>query len=385
MLETADQSASFAINLGLASDRSPQSPRDVHLPSGMKVVSADNHFEITEDIFYDNFPNAMKDRAPRVWFDRYWHMGFPGGVEAFKPSGRLDDMMERINVRDGFDMAVRKAHMDAEGVSSEIVFPQSLFGLLRLQDLEARELMYRIYNEYVARLMRENPGRFYGVGVFSNWWDPARAEAAMQQIMDLGLKTFMIPTLMKDVDGQEVSLASQRMERFWAVAAEAALPVNFHIGEDAAFGERGMHATYFMTTTSPFRKPLAQIIFGGVLDRHPGLQIVFTEAGINWVASFLQDAELYYGSYGDIAEERPAHNPTHYWRNNCFATFQLDRLGLEMIDYIGRDRVMWGADYPHTEGSFGVGWTVMQDIVDRTSEADARNILGDTARRVYQL
>ncbi len=301
------------------------------------------------------------------------------------PGARLDEMIERINVRNGFDASVRTAHMDAEGVQSEIAFPQSLFGFLRHRDLEVRELMYRVYNQYVASLAERNPGRFYGVGIFGNWWDGTKTEGSMQQICDLGLKTFMIPTVLKDPNGQEISFVSEQMERFWCVVEEAGLPVNFHIGEDPAFGGRGVHATYFMTTTSPFRKPLAQLIFGGVFDRHPNLKVVFTEAGINWVAGFLQDAELYYGTYGDVAGEKPKHNPTHYWRRHCYATFQMDKVGLELLRYIGADRVMWGSDYPHTEGSFGAGWTAMRAVLDSTSEANARNILGDTATELYNL
>jgi len=373
-------------SIGLASIRSPQTKGPTSIPSDWNIVSADNHYEVTEDIFYDSFPASMKEKAPRVWFDRHWRIGFPGQLEAFGTSPRVAEILERIMVPNGFDTRVRNAHLDAEGVRSEILFPQSLFGFLRHKDLEIRELMYRIYNENLAKLSIENPGRSYGVAVFSNWWDPAKAESSMQQIVDLGLKTFVIPFGIKDSDGREVSLASEKLDRFWSVAESAGLPVNFHIGEDPSSLEgRGAWAANFLYVTGTFRKPLGQLIFGGVFDRHPRLKIVWSEGGINWIPGALHDAELAFDSYDKIEPEPIKHRPSYYWHNHCYATFQSDTLGLELLKYIGYDRVMWGMDYPHSEGTFGYSRSAIQSIRDAVSEEQARMILGETASKLYGL
>jgi predicted TIM-barrel fold metal-dependent hydrolase len=339
-------------DIGLARPRSPD---------GLQIVSADNHCEVTEDIFYQNFPARLKDKAPRVWFDRYWHIGFPNGMQAFGECDRIAELLENIFVRDGFNAAVRNAHMDAEGVKQEIVFPQSLLGLTRLKDLEVRELMFRVYNEYVARLGAENPGRFHGVGVCSNWWDEERVEGAIRQIVDLGLKTYMVPIALKDLEGRGLSYASEHMERFWSVAEAAGLPVNFHVGEDPSVEGRG------------------------VFDRHPNLRVVFSEGQIYWVAGFLQDAEHCFDALYDVFDVKIRQRPTDYWRSNCYATFMVDRLGFELLDYIGPDRIMWSSDYPHSESVFGIGWSVMQDVAKRTTPAQTRDILGGTARKLYRL
>lgn len=36
------------------------------LPPGTQVFSADNHISLSEDIFYERFPAALRDQAPRV-------------------------------------------------------------------------------------------------------------------------------------------------------------------------------------------------------------------------------------------------------------------------------------------------------------------------------
>jgi predicted TIM-barrel fold metal-dependent hydrolase len=129
---------------------------------------------------------------------------------------------------------------------------------------------------------------------------------------------------------------------------------------------------------------LSQLVFGGVFDRHPDLQVVFAEGGIGWVLPWLQDAEALYDTYAEVIDQT-RHRPSYYWRNNCAATFQADALGLSRLDVLGADRVMWATDYPHTEGTFGFSTAMMKDIIDQVGEADARLVLGGNAKRIFWL
>jgi len=42
--------------------------------------------------------------------------------------------------------------------------------------------------------------------------------------------------------------------------------------------------------------------------------------------------------------------PSDYWRRQCKATFQFDRIGTKLIDEMGVETIMWASDYPHTDG-----------------------------------
>ena len=42
--------------------------------------------------------------------------------------------------------------------------------------------------------------------------------------------------------------------------------------------------------------------------------------------------------------------PSDYWRRQCKATFQFDRIGAKLIDDMGVETLMWGSDYPHADG-----------------------------------
>lgn len=372
----------------------PATPRriepfiDLDLPEDTVIVSADGHWELDGDIFVDAFPAHLKDEAPRVWFDEFIRVGYKGKQETYTAT---PDVIRgvKLNIGPGAaDMDIRLDHMAAEGVQKEILFPQSILSFIRHPNLEVMEAIFRVYNSYIAEVSSRRPGTFFGVGVFANWWDPDRAEASMQQIVDLGLKTFVVPINPgKDpASGKLLSYSDAAMDRFWDVVAEAGLPINFHVGEGVDTSERGGIVTRVMTSLAPFRQPLAQLIFGGVLDRHPELKVVFSEGGLAWVGPALQDAEMVFDSYGNgNLFERIALRPSEYWHRNCYATFQNDLLGLSQLDYLGVDRVMWASDYPHSEGSFGYSRRSIQCVIDAAGSAGAARIVGGNAIGLYGL
>jgi predicted TIM-barrel fold metal-dependent hydrolase len=371
---------------GLMVDRAAQAVNRATLPAGLTIVSADNHIEVTEDIFYDAFPARLRDAAPRVWLDGYWRIGYRGAMQTYPEGVDVDGALTKAVLTDGFDLAVRKRHLEIEGIAKEIVYPQSLLAFIRHPEHEVQELIYRIYNEYLATLAKRHPGQFYGVGICRNWWDPARAEAAIREIADLGLKSFMLPLSPGlSAEGKPIDYAGKAMDRFWAAAAETGLPISFHIGEVPNNSARGGFGTFFIVQAAPFRRVFGNLIFGGILDRNPKLKIVFAEGGINWVAGALQDAELTYGAHRKIYDLVPKHRPRHYWHNNMYATFQTDPAGLRLLDLIGADRVMWAQDYPHGEGTFGYTADAIEDVIKATTAPQARMILGDTAIGLYGL
>jgi predicted TIM-barrel fold metal-dependent hydrolase len=46
---------------------------------------------------------------------------------------------------------------------------------------------------------------------------------------------------------------------------------------------------------------------------------------------------------------------------------------------------MWAADYPHTEGTFGVSRQMAGSIVEQIGAEKAQQVLGGNARRVFAI
>ena len=59
------------------------------------------------------------------------------------------------------------------------------------------------------------------------------------------------------------------------------------------------------------------------------------------------------------------------------ASFMVDPLGLQLIDHIGVDNVMWSSDYPHNESTFGYSEKSLASVVERVGPEAAVKIASD--------
>jgi predicted TIM-barrel fold metal-dependent hydrolase len=369
---------------GPPNKRRVQAERDLVLPAGTEVFSADTHISVTEDIWYQRFPAAMKDRAPRVW----WINGVPTigiGGKSFLPEGFLA-VVEHYGDMPGMsasNIEARMADLDAEGIVGELAFPNELLVLLGYPDFEARELCFRIYNEYIAELQARAPGRFYGVGVI-NWWDAKGARRTLGELKALGLKTYWLPLHPgKDADGKPIDFASSAMTPVWEAIEEAGLPVAHHIGEGGPQYPCQFNgvAVGMLHQVAPFREMFGKYIFGGILDRHKSLRIGWFEGGINWVVSAIQDAEHVYASFRHMNNLTIEHEVPYYWQKHMVSSFVIDPLGLELIDKIGVDRVMWSTDYPHNESTFGYSRKSLKQAIDLVGPEATPQVVGGNVKR----
>lgn len=78
------------------------------------------------------------------------------------------------------------------------------------------------------------------------------------------------------------------------------------------------------------------------------VRIAFGESGIGWIPSVLDRMNFEYeDQYKDLPLKM---KPSEYWRRQCKATFQYDRVGTKFIDEMGVGTLMWGSAYPHPDG-----------------------------------
>jgi predicted TIM-barrel fold metal-dependent hydrolase len=233
-------------------------------------------------------------------------------------------------------------------------------------DKQVRELCFRIYNEHIADLQARSNGRFYGVGMV-NWWDGEGCRRMLAEMKQLGLTTFWMPLKPgAGDDGKPIDYNHPAMYPVWEAIEESGLPVSHHIGEAPLASpcrDNGV-LVGMVHNSAPFREMFGRYVFGGILDRHPGLRVGWFEGGINWVPAAIQDAEHIYASIQHMADHKIEHEVAHYWYQHMYASFMVDPLGLELLDRIGVDRVMWSSDYPHNESTFGYSEQSLASLVD---------------------
>lgn len=355
------------------------------LPSGTILASADSHILEPSD-WRDLMPAKFRDRAPRSWVDDEGLMRYTyDGTEVLDPFGACVS-----TGRDGIhDLDLRIADMDAEGISKDLIFPQWSFAILAGTstahvDVPGRDPDYamayiRSYNSYVAEVCSHHPDRIYGLGIL-NFWNPVAAADNIAEIKDLGLKGLIMPT-----SPPAVRYNDPTMEPLWDAIEASGLPLSFHVGERVDTSGMGTLGAGLMQNFHPYRKLWSLLTFAGILERHPELKVVFTEGQLHWVPGALQDADQFYESFGSLLAPKLANRPSHYWSQNCYATFQEDPVGLRMLSEIGADRVMWSTDYPHSESVVGRCQEAALAVAEVTTDDEARAILGGNTIELWGL
>jgi predicted TIM-barrel fold metal-dependent hydrolase len=362
---------------------------DLTLQAGTIVFSADDHIELAEDIWCQNFPARLKDKAPRIWQTEKGATHISVGGKSLLPDAfaAVFEPYGRVAGFNSSNMDARMRDLDDEGIAKELAFPNAIMALLNYPDYEVRELCFRIYNQYIASLQERCPGRFYGVGLI-NWWDPAGARRTLMELKALGLRTFLLPLSpgMHPNGGNRIDYASTQMTPVWEEIAGSGIPVSHHIGEVTTHPcEFNSMKINFVHNVAPFRDMFARYIFGGILDRHPTLQIGWFEGGVNWVVSAMQDAEHAHASFWHMDNLKIKHEPDYYWRKHMCASFMVDPLGLEMIDHLGVDKVLWSSDYPHMESSFGYSKSSINHVVKILGPERAVGVVGGNVARFLKM
>jgi predicted TIM-barrel fold metal-dependent hydrolase len=374
--------------LGAPKDRRPGPPVELGLPAGTEVFSADDHISLAEDIFHDRFPAAMKDRAPRIMnVDGGWVVGVDGKSVLVREFIDVLTQYDPLPGSHSGDVDARLHALDSEGVSKELAFPNAVLALFGWPDREVRELCFRIYNEHLAEVQERSGGRIYGVGLV-NWWDADGARRTLEELKALGLRTFLLPLNPgKDEEKRPIDYASSSMDAVWEAIEEAGVPVSHHIGESppATPNEHNAVGIGMLQSVAPFRDVLGKYIFGGILDRHPALRIGWFEGGINWVPSAIQDAQHIAASFRHLADLEVRHDPSHYWEEHMVASFMVDPLGLELVDRIGIERVMWSTDFPHNESTYGYTSDSLAAVVDAVGPEAAAAVVGGNVKRFLGL
>ena len=76
--------------------------------------------------------------------------------------------------------------------------------------------------------------------------------------------------------------------------------------------------------------------------------------------------------------------PSYYWQHNCFGGRELLPPERGPLRYdIGVDKIMWGQDYPHTEGTYPYTTEALRNTFAGLDVAEVAPMVGLTAIDVY--
>ncbi len=347
----------------------------------MATLDLDRYLLITSDTHAGSSPEGYGPYLERRWQSDFQHWVKHSelmakatrqvmGDRSIGVDGDLDEVGWR-----NWDSERRLRETEADGVVAEVVFPNtsppfaptmmSEFGEAELGDDHPRRWAgIQAHNRWLADFCKEAPGRRAGVAqIFLPYVEESVKE--IRWARENGLFGGVLLPGAPPGSGVE-PLYAPRYEPIFAVCEELGMPLNHHSG--GATPDFGMYlpqslAMFMLEVTWWAHRSLWHLMFSGVFERHPNLQFVLTETGVGWAPGVLEELDTFYRRmkhndqcseyiFGGPTVAKMSLLPSEYFARQCHigASFLPPRDCARRHE-IGVDRIMWGSDYPHVEGS----------------------------------
>jgi predicted TIM-barrel fold metal-dependent hydrolase len=278
--------------------------------------------------------------------------------------------MDNLQTLGHYDIHARLRDLDADGVAAEVMFHDSQNGepipfqsdtLLARgttgagQDFNLLRAGQRIYNHWLADMCSVEPERHIGLMQVPMW----DIDASIEEITwgrSVGLKGINFPTPKAFIEPYN----NPAWDPFFAACEDLGMTLCNHGGAGASGGRYpgAMSIAKFEISMMARICPMDQLIFGGQLERHPGVKLVLTESPGLWWEFVLKEMDSVYmtdtHSYGPSEKQRVPKLPSEYAKEQVFigASFHARFEAEDAIAHGYTDRVIWGSDYPHFEGTY---------------------------------
>jgi predicted TIM-barrel fold metal-dependent hydrolase len=368
------------------------------------VISVDDHLLEPGDLFERWLPARFRDVAPRL-----------GPGENGAPWWEVEDMRVPILMSNGasgrpmsewglqasrpgdefrpgvWDPAARLHDMDLCGVWATLCFPSILFGFAgwrfsRLSDPELGLACVRAYNDWMLEEWCGTASDRYIPCQIPWLSDP---EVAAQEIRRNAGRGVHAVSFSENPEGLGFPNIYDRVwDPFFRACEETGTVVNLHIGSSGTT-RLPSSCSHEAVGTALFPvsglEALVDWTYAGVPIRFPAIKIVLSEAGISWVPMAKERLRRAYRQADGVGKGWPkdAPTPVEIVDRNFYFTSIEDPAGFQLIDLIGRDKVMVETDYPHFDST----WPQSQEMI-RSELADAapeliRKVCYENAARLY--
>jgi predicted TIM-barrel fold metal-dependent hydrolase len=382
-----------------------------------RIVDADCHILEPPDIWENWLPKRYADKAPRLVRDPQggdaWLTavgGDPDPIGLVSTPGMPYDQFRWFGVtyvqaRKGcYNGEARLADMDLDGVYAEVLFPpqRTMSHFLGDDDPDFVLAGVEAYNNFLfEEFCAAEPSRLIGLAQMPSIGIDATVDG-LRKAKARGAHGVLISNWPSG--GESLS---EDDDPFWAAACDDGIPVSIHIniisrnqrmaGRKAAAAQGnqlydmaseatrakaigGMSHVFAMTTGA-----MTAMIFQGVFERFPELQICWIETGVGWIPHFLEcvdDRWWRNRAWGDLSIKQP---PSFYWHRNNAASFIVDRSGIELRHRAGVENIMWSSDYPHHGNDWPYSRKVIEEMMGSIPADERAQIAGGNAARIWSI
>jgi len=308
--------------------------------------------------------------------------GYPAGTVYSTADAALPDetgaRTYKVHDRAFTDLDLRIAAMDAQGIDVHALSLPPPYVFARNPALLAQ--IARTFNDTASAAHRAYPDRLVGLATLPVH-DPAAAVQELERAAKLpGVRGVGLGTRFAERD-----LSDPAFFPLYERIAALELPVFLHYAPLTVIGMEDRLTRYHLSNiignTTETAIAAAHLVFGGVLDAFPSLEIILPHSGGVF--------PILVGRLDRAFQVRPEcrhlpHPPSHYLRRFTYDTVcHSDAVMKFLVDFVGTDRIVLGSDY-----CFDMGYerpVQALQAVTALPERERANILGRTAARLLRL
>ncbi len=369
------------------------------LPADAQLISVDDHVIEHPKVWTDRLPQKYQAEGPRVIKNELghdvWHLegnlhvniglnavaGRPKEEFGMEPC-RYEDMIDGC-----YDPAARVRDMDLDGIQAQLCFPSFPgFAGTKFHQLKDKGLglaCVQAYNDWmIDEWCAAAPDRLIPL-VMMPFWDPEQTAAEIRRTAAKGAKAITFPE--NPLPHGLPSFQGDFFNPVFEAAQETDMPLCMH------FGSGGAPVT---STDGPFAVAIAlygtnslfttvELLFSPVFRNYPRLKVALSEGGIGWIPYVLERCDYTWDRHRHYQHLELKVPPSEMFRDHIFGCFISDEAGLEALDRIGVDQVMWECDYPHSDSNWPHARKMLSETLHNVGDDVAMKIAETNARRVF--
>jgi predicted TIM-barrel fold metal-dependent hydrolase len=348
------------------------------------VIDADGHVsEITEGI--EAFlPPGMKPFAPRHWID---DQGRPRQIVGGEVMPPIPAPAQGWDIpAGGHDPKQRLHDMDRQRILRSVLFPTLGLAFAGIRDTRIQIALCRAYNDWLAGYCAIDAERLLGVSLLPQNDLAGCLEEARRSVELYGYRAVMLRP--NPILGR--GLHHPYWEPLWDLLEELDVTLAIHEGTTSNVPQSGLDRfdNFAMkhVVSHPHEQQIACVglIMGGVLERHPGMRVVFLESGCGWMPHWLERIDEHGESWGHATAPLTL-TATAYFQRQCFISCDPTEKGIPaFISQLGDENLLFASDYPHPDA---LAENIVGSISERPelSNESKRRVLETNARRCFGL
>lgn len=366
------------------------------------IISVDDHVVEPPSVWVDRLPQADIEASPHiedrpdhtqtwVWEGREYPIHLMGSPRTrnFRSDGTGEDFYARHfddMVPGAYEAAARVEAMDADGVQAQVLFPTfPRFAGTRFLEGTDKGLALRCVQAYNDWMLEDwcatAPERFIPM-VITPLWDPALAAAEIERCAAKGAKAISFPE-----NPAPLGLPSfwgEHWDPVFAAAADARLVLCMHIGTSGELVQpapESSEAVGISLCGVNAMSACTDLIYSGLLPRHPGTRIALSEGGSGWVPYIIERMD-YTWARTRLGVDKSV-KPSELFERHFWTCFIDDEAAVRQRHEIGVHKMMFETDYPHNDSNWPDSRKVLAGMLADVPDDEARRIAELNARELF--